>query len=1313
MTIELNSSSNFFQLGGTLKAGIPSYVSRKADQELYNYLKKGEYCYILNSRQMGKSSLMLKVGQQLEKEGFLCCFIDLSMVISTTKTTSEQFYNAIVIELGQQLLTDFNFLQCLQKYELKKDVFAHNIFRFFIEEILLKKTTENIVIFFDEIDKIISLKPDDNDYAPSFTDDFFTFIRGYFNRRASNLEYNRLAFVLAGVAKPEDLIETKEHTPFNIGKSINLQGLSLAEAKKSFLKGLATVVENPEVILKEVLAWTGGQPFLTQKLLLLILAQKDKNKLNIEQIVRYYLIENWEKYDNPVHFVTIQKRLLSNDQLAPILLDLYKQILTKDGIKNENRDEYRELKLTGLVIQEGNKLKVFNPIYRSIFSQDWVEEKLAKILAYSDKFKNWRQAKNQETREKYLLTDSEIQEVINWKKDKNTPHEYENFLDESQEFVKYKWKKRTAYVGIVSFFMIILFVAALILLNQINSRLNNKTYKLINSFLSLTQSHLKDNSGKQINAYIETLELVKNFNNLFNQTKIDQNQLTKFHFITQEMMFKNHLEEDQLVYDVDFSNEGNYIAAGLRNGLVKIWNLHNKNLNRRQPIELVHNNKEVYRVLFSKNGKYLATTSEDGYLKIWDWQNNPTQPIRELNFNGQQAYGINFNADDQLLAIALRDGSVKIWNWQQNIVINLQAQQQNKQNQNTKSAYGIEFIQNDQFLLTSFSNNEIIKWDLGEILTPIELNQNCQKIVLDENNSSNLFKQNTNTKEIDSPKIMFLKCQVKAEKINQKLLKNSSTNNYNSIYDLTFSSNQNLLAFGDEQGTITLQSLARNNYQQQSNPETLPRVFLGHNDIINSINYSSEQNIIATGSVDKTVKIWDTQGNLLQTFSYDEEIYDVTFNPQNEQEIAVATSKGFYLLDILKPKEAFHHNVEKVKISPDQKWLVTAAKNSNFRLWKFNPSSKSKTNQLQLVSQCDNYVSIKKISFSPDSQKLAIAFANLDDSLTIEVFNLNNFSCSNISVKSSSKVTEIDKINQDLIEIKLNKQEQQVINLSKENLDFNQIELMFTGQSQKLLIALVDKQKYRKIIPDNYQIEKSYLSPDGRNLAIVLADNNYPNKNEIKLLKSWLNHQDNPEIFTIKQEDCLPEKSNNNLINTQVSFDSKGEHVVIAWPNNQVCLYDLTLVKKGNHLKPTNHQEILTDKEQNNHQESSNYYDLDNRIFFLSFIPNPDNPDEELFATFLADGRIQLFNKQGIPQYQPRKLSQSTFNGIDFTPDGEYLTTISTSENTVTVWQLKPELLTELKLEKLTQQGCQWLNDYYVTHPTEKEKQKDCSYEAE
>src|SRR5205814_7968865 len=86
----------------------------------------------------------------------------------------------------------------------------------------LPRTTDNLVIFVDEIDIVRSL--------PFFTDEFFAAIRECYNRRSANPEFNRLTFCLLGVATPSDLIRDTRTTPFNLGRRIELNDFTSQEA---------------------------------------------------------------------------------------------------------------------------------------------------------------------------------------------------------------------------------------------------------------------------------------------------------------------------------------------------------------------------------------------------------------------------------------------------------------------------------------------------------------------------------------------------------------------------------------------------------------------------------------------------------------------------------------------------------------------------------------------------------------------------------------------------------------------------------------------------------------------------------------------------------------------------------------------------------------------------------------------------------------------------------------------------------------------------------------------------------------------------
>lgn len=352
---------DFFVVGGTIRPQSPAYINRPADDELFQRLLAGDFCYVLTARQMGKSSLMVRTARRLSERGVDCVLIDLTAI---GRVNIDAWYLGLLSAIRSQLRLSINPTSWWVEHA---DMSAPQRWIKFLRDVLVEIKTP-FVIFIDEIDTTLSL---------NFRDDFFAAIRGIYNNRSTEPAFQQLSFALFGVASPTDLIQDRARTPFNIGQRVELSELSLSDAAP-LAKTLD--IRHPSSgtsILERVFYWTNGHPYLTQKVCAYAV-NKDINywqNIHVDALVEHSLI-NERADDENLKFVQNRVRGISIPERRQ-LLRLYRRVRQGERIRDDDRSPIQnQLELTGLVTVVEGYLCVRNRIYQTVFDEWWIKANL-------------------------------------------------------------------------------------------------------------------------------------------------------------------------------------------------------------------------------------------------------------------------------------------------------------------------------------------------------------------------------------------------------------------------------------------------------------------------------------------------------------------------------------------------------------------------------------------------------------------------------------------------------------------------------------------------------------------------------------------------------------------------------------------------------------------------------------------------------------------------------------------------------------------------------------------------------------------------
>jgi len=353
----------FFVAGGTVPPGSPSYVERLADRELFESLTRGEYCYVLNSRQMGKSSLAVRTISRLAESGIECAFVDLTR-LGGASITPEQWYAGLLVETGRALGLR---TEAVAYYRENRDLGPAQRFLNFFQEVALVKKPGRLVLMIDEIDAIRSL--------PFPTDELFAGIRNLYNTRTTNPVLNRLTVCLLGAALPSDLISDPRTTPFNIGKRIGLKDFKMDEVRP-LAEGLGP---RGSEILARVMHWTTGHPYLTQVLCSSMAALGSPTTADVDRIVHQRYLDARAR-ESDTNLADVSNRLLGRgdpevtDADRADTLSLYGILLRKGIPDDEGNPSAARIKMSGVARLDDGTLIPRNRIYSQVFGRAWIKE---------------------------------------------------------------------------------------------------------------------------------------------------------------------------------------------------------------------------------------------------------------------------------------------------------------------------------------------------------------------------------------------------------------------------------------------------------------------------------------------------------------------------------------------------------------------------------------------------------------------------------------------------------------------------------------------------------------------------------------------------------------------------------------------------------------------------------------------------------------------------------------------------------------------------------------------------------------------------
>lgn len=402
----------------------------------------------------------------------------------------------------------------------------------------------------------------------------------------------------------------------------------------------------------------------------------------------------------------------------------------------------------------------------------------------------------------------------------------------------------------------------------------------------------------------------------------------------------------QAVTSIAFSRDGKSLASGSRDHTVRLWDVSDGKC-----CKILHSHTdEILKIAFSpfdvtgETPLLLASLGYDQTVKLWDIRKS--QVLRTLRGYSNEIRSVSFSPDGKTIASGHRDGKIRIWDVSTGEVLRTLVGHKHLV---ASVAFSPQSTAETPVLLASGSEDRTaLLWDVstGKILQ--------RRQVFGREVWAIAFSPSGKTLAAGCDGLTLPNAidhdEVRLWDVTDTQYEKILSGHNSAVYSVAFSPNGQILASGSTDGTLKLWNVSNGEVETQCIAS-----LEGHRGAVLSVAFCPDGKTIASAGIDGTIGLWDVNtGKCQQVFSgHTNYVWAVAFIPQSTGEKSVLLASGSFDSTVklwsvktgscLQTLRGHNKEVFGIAISPCGRMLASGSNDGTIRLWEVETGECIKT----------------------------------------------------------------------------------------------------------------------------------------------------------------------------------------------------------------------------------------------------------------------------------------------------------------------------------------------------------------------------------